>query len=102
MFTDLRGFTTFAESLTPDRVIEVLNRYLSEMSDAILDHGGHARGLHGRRDHGRVRRADRPGRPRRPCALRRRARCSTVRLPRFNAWLHEQELGDRAFAWASA
>ncbi len=40
MFTDLRGFTSFAESLTPDRVIEVLNRYLSEMSDAILDHGG--------------------------------------------------------------
>ena len=40
MFTDLRGFTTFAETLTPDRVIEVLNRYLSEMSDAILDHGG--------------------------------------------------------------
>ena len=40
MFTDLRGFTTFAETLTPDRVIEVLNHYLSEMSDAILDHGG--------------------------------------------------------------
>ena len=40
MFSDLRGFTTLAESLTPARVIEVLNRYLSEMSDAILDHGG--------------------------------------------------------------
>ena len=40
MFTDLRGFTTFAETLTPDQVIEVLNHYLSEMSDAILDHGG--------------------------------------------------------------
>ena len=26
MFTDLRGFTTFAESLPPDQVIEVLNQ----------------------------------------------------------------------------
>jgi adenylate cyclase len=40
MFSDLRGFTSFAESMTPDDVIEVLNRYLTEMSDAILDHGG--------------------------------------------------------------
>jgi adenylate cyclase len=40
MFTDLRGFTSFAEPLPPDRVIAVLNRYLTEMSDAILDHGG--------------------------------------------------------------
>jgi adenylate cyclase len=40
MFSDLRGFTSFAESMTPDAVIEVLNRYLTEMSDAILDHGG--------------------------------------------------------------
>ena len=40
MFSDLRGFTSFAEELPPDQVIEVLNQYLSEMSDAILDHGG--------------------------------------------------------------
>ena len=40
MFTDLRGFTSFAESLEPDRVIEVLNRYLGSMSDVIMDHGG--------------------------------------------------------------
>jgi adenylate cyclase len=40
MFSDLRGFTSFAESMPPDQVIEVLNRYLTEMSDAILDHGG--------------------------------------------------------------
>src|SRR5262249_50635975 len=37
MFTDLRGFTSFSEKLTPAQVIEVLNHYLSEMSDAILD-----------------------------------------------------------------
>jgi adenylate cyclase len=40
LFSDLRGFTTFCEGRTPDEVIDVLNRYLSEMSDAIMDHGG--------------------------------------------------------------
>jgi adenylate cyclase len=40
MFSDLRGFTSFAEALPVTRVIEVLNRYLGEMSEAILDHGG--------------------------------------------------------------
>jgi class 3 adenylate cyclase len=40
LFTDLRGFTTFAEQTPPDRVIEVLNRFLSEMTDAVLDNGG--------------------------------------------------------------
>lgn len=92
MFTDLRGFTTFAESLTPDRVIEVLNRYLSEMSDAILDHGGTLVAYMGdgimavfgapivQADH-----ADR--------ALSAAREMLTTRLPRFNAWLREQELG---------
>jgi adenylate cyclase len=40
MFSDLRGFTSFAESLPVTRVIEVLNIYLGEMSAAILDNGG--------------------------------------------------------------
>jgi adenylate cyclase len=41
MFSDLRGFTSFAESLDPDRVITILNRYLTAMvDDAILPHGG--------------------------------------------------------------
>ena len=40
MFCDLRGFTSFAESLPAERVFEVLNAYLGEVSDAILDHGG--------------------------------------------------------------
>jgi class 3 adenylate cyclase len=40
LFTDLRGFTAFAEHTAPDRVIDVLNRFLSEMSDAVLDNGG--------------------------------------------------------------
>jgi adenylate cyclase len=40
LFTDLRGFTSFAERTPPDRVIEVLNRFLGEMTDAVLDNGG--------------------------------------------------------------
>jgi adenylate cyclase len=40
MFCDLRGFTTWAESVEAEQVIELLNRYLTEMSDAILAHGG--------------------------------------------------------------
>ena len=40
LFSDLRGFTSFAEGREPAEVIGVLNRYLTEMSDAILDHDG--------------------------------------------------------------
>jgi adenylate cyclase len=40
LFADLRGFTRFAESRTPDAVSRALNRYLAGMSAAILDHGG--------------------------------------------------------------
>ena len=40
MFTDLRGFTHFSESRSPDTVVRVLNRYLGDMSDTISAHGG--------------------------------------------------------------
>jgi len=41
MFSDLRGFTSFAETLEPDEVITVLNRYLTAMVDNAIDvHGG--------------------------------------------------------------
>jgi adenylate cyclase len=41
MFSDLRGFTSFAESLEPDQVITILNHYLAAMvDDAIMPHGG--------------------------------------------------------------
>jgi adenylate cyclase len=40
MFSDLRGFTSFAETLEPAVVIGALNRYLTAMSEAILGHGG--------------------------------------------------------------
>jgi adenylate cyclase len=40
LFTDLRGFTNFAERTPPDVVIDVLNRFLGEVTDAVLDNGG--------------------------------------------------------------
>jgi adenylate cyclase len=40
LFSDLRSFTSYGERTPPEQVIEVLNDYLGEMSDAILDHGG--------------------------------------------------------------
>jgi len=40
MFTDLRGFTTFSEGRPAAEVIEILNHYLEEMVNAILEHGG--------------------------------------------------------------
>jgi class 3 adenylate cyclase len=40
LFADLRSFTSFSERRPPDEVIGVLNRYLGEMSDAVLDNGG--------------------------------------------------------------
>ena len=40
LFCDLRGFTAVAEALPAERVLEMLNRYLTTMSEAILDKGG--------------------------------------------------------------
>ena len=92
LFSDLRGFTSFAEGREPSEVIGVLNRYLTEMSDAILDHDGTlvaymgdgimavfgapiASDDHADKAHGA-------------------AREMLERLERFNAWLREEGLGD--------
>jgi adenylate cyclase len=40
LFSDIRGFTTFSESQPPEVVIDVLNRYLTDMTDVIMRHGG--------------------------------------------------------------
>ena len=93
MFTDLRGFTSFSEETDPAEVIDVLNHYLSEMSDAILDHGGTLVAYMGdgifavfgapleQPDH-----ADR--------ALRTAREMLDVRLPRFNDWIRSEGHGD--------
>jgi len=95
LFSDLRGFTTFAESLPPDTVIEVLNHYLEEMSDAIMDHGGTLVAYMGdgimavfgapleQPDH-----ADR--------AIAAAREMLSVRLTRFNEWMESE--GHKGFA----
>jgi class 3 adenylate cyclase len=40
LFTDLRGFTTLCEGLTPMQVFELLNEYLAKMGEAIDTAGG--------------------------------------------------------------
>lgn len=40
LFSDIRSFTTIAESQTPEDTIELLNSYFSLMIDAIVNEGG--------------------------------------------------------------
>ncbi len=39
-FSDVQGFSTISEKLTPSGLVSLLNEYLSEMTDIILKHGG--------------------------------------------------------------
>jgi adenylate cyclase len=41
LFSDIRGFTPFAERLLPYDVVHVLNRYYYEVGEAIIRNGGH-------------------------------------------------------------
>lgn len=40
LFSDIQGFTGISERLSPDRLVQFLNRFLSEMSNVILETGG--------------------------------------------------------------
>lgn len=40
LFADLRNFTGFAEKRSPMAVVEMINRYFTEMEGVISDHGG--------------------------------------------------------------
>ncbi|MBN2704723.1 MAG: adenylate/guanylate cyclase domain-containing protein [Pontiellaceae bacterium] len=40
-FSDVAGFTTISEHLAPERLAELLNRYLSPMTEIIMRHGGY-------------------------------------------------------------
>jgi adenylate cyclase len=89
LFSDLRGFTSFSESQPAARVIDVVNCYLNEMSEAVLDAGGTIVSYMGdgimalfgapleQDDH-----ADR--------ALAAAREMIGPRLQRFNAWLAEE------------
>ena len=93
MFCDLRDFTAFAESLPADTVIEVLNRYVSEMSDAILDNEGTLVAYMGdgiMAVFGAPIEIDGHA----DCALAAAREMLHSRLPGFNGWLKESGLGD--------
>jgi len=40
LFSDIRGFTTMSEKMTPEQLVDVLNEYLGAMTDVIHKHGG--------------------------------------------------------------
>jgi len=40
LFSDIKGFTGIAEKLTPPHLVDLLNHYLSSMSDIILEEKG--------------------------------------------------------------
>ncbi len=40
LFTDLEGFATFSEKLAPTELVDLLNTYLSEMTDILLQYEG--------------------------------------------------------------
>jgi adenylate cyclase len=96
LFSDLRGFTSSAEFMPADKVIHVLNHYLHEMSEAILRHGGTllcymGDGIYAlfgapldQDDH-----ADR--------ALAASREMLTQRLPAFNQFMQEMDLGTGYF-----
>jgi len=93
VFVDLRSFTSYSEERPAAEVIRVLNTYLSELSCAMLDHGGTTISYLGdgllavfgapleQDDH-----ADR--------ALAAAREILEVRLPRANEWLRDEGLGE--------
>jgi adenylate cyclase len=93
MFTDVRDSSMFAESRSPETVVEVMNRYLGELTEAILGHGGTLVSYRGdgfmaifgapleQADH-----ADR--------ALAAAREILAERLPGFNEWFREAGHGD--------
>jgi len=40
LFADIRGFTRMSEHMEPERVVELLNEYFTEMTELIFDNGG--------------------------------------------------------------
>ncbi len=39
-FSDIQNFSTFSEKLEPEKMVRLMNEYLTEMTDVLLDHQG--------------------------------------------------------------
>jgi adenylate cyclase len=93
MFCDLRRFSRFAERHTAATVIQTLNRYLTEMSDAVLDHGGTVVSYMGdglMAVFGAP--VEQPDNAQRAYDTAREM--LSERLPAFNEWLRESDFGE--------
>ena len=40
LFADIRGFTAMSERMEPQKVVELLNEFFSEMTNLVFEHGG--------------------------------------------------------------
>lgn len=40
LFSDIRGFTTLSETMSPEQIVQLLTDYFSEMVEIVFDHGG--------------------------------------------------------------
>ena len=40
LFSDIQGFSTFSEQLTPEALVELMVEYLSSLTDVVTDNGG--------------------------------------------------------------
>ena len=41
LFVDIRGFTTLSENKDPEGIVELLNGYFTQVTDAVIKQGGH-------------------------------------------------------------
>ena len=92
LFTDLRGFTSASEHLPAEAVLDMINRHLDGLVDAVLGHGGTLVSYTGdgimaifgapieQADH--AQRAFAAGRE-----------MVETRLPRWNEWLRDNDMG---------
>jgi len=41
LFVDIRGFTALSEKKDPEGIVDLLNAYFSQVTEAVIKHGGH-------------------------------------------------------------